>query len=78
MQPVKLFHADNVMRTGFNRYACHFVPPRLTNFVKSANKIVVLFFGFPQVAILISNRFECHISNEEKEEKKSDKFIIFE
>ena len=46
---------------------CAPTPPRVLIFFQSANKNLVLLFGFPPVVFLISNRFQCVISNERKQ-----------
>ena len=65
--------ADKGMRrTGFNRLLCvALCTPRLLIFFKVKKKNLVLLFDFLPVAFLISNRFQCVIS-----QIKGNKFLI--
>ena len=63
------FTADNGIRTGFNRFLC--MALCTSESVQSAKNNAVLLFGLLVVAILISNQFQCVIS-----QMKENKFLI--
>ena len=65
------------MQTGFNRLLCMALcTPRLPNFSQVQKQNLVLLFGFPPVAFLISNRLQCVIS-QMKDNEFMIKFIIY-